>query len=179
MRQFLDKFYWSCSVIASIFIVLICIIVLIQVVFNVIDKLAALITGMAIGFVLPSYAEFAGYLLAASMSFALADTLKSGSHIRVTLITQKMSARQFWFSEIFAHVVGLFLSIFFAYWAFHLVYDSFRFNDLSPGIVPVPIWIPQLSMALGVAALAVCFADQLVSTFVGRTENTSSNSSVE
>ncbi len=169
MRGVLNSLYRLSGILASAFIVLICTTVLIQVAFNLVDKVAQLVTGSAIGFVLPSYAEFAGYFLAASMSFALADTLKSNSHIRVTLITLKMSDFQFWLSELFACLTGTFISLFFAFWSFNLVYESFKFGDLSPGIVAVPLWIPQLSMAIGVATLAICFIDLLITTATSAT----------
>jgi hypothetical protein len=50
-----------------------------------------------------------------------------------------------------------------------MVRESIAFNDLSPGIVPVPIWIPQLTMALGLIVFSIAMIDELVTVIRGRT----------
>ena len=52
------------------------------------------------------------------------------------------------------------LSGYFAYFAIRLVIDSWRFDDLSPGLVPIPIWIPQTSLALGLVILTIALLDE-------------------
>ena len=36
------------------------------------------------------------------------------------------------------------------------------YNDVSPGIVAVPIWIPQLSMPLGLIVFTIALADTVI-----------------
>ncbi len=48
-----------------------------------------------------------------------------------------------------------------------MVMDSYRFNDVSPGIVPVPIWSPQTTMALGLVILVLALADEFVTLLRG------------
>lgn len=43
-----------------------------------------------------------------------------------------------------------------------MTYDGFRFNDMSQGVVAVPLWSPQLGYSVGLAILAVAFLDELV-----------------
>ena len=88
MRKFLDKLYDLSGYGAAIFIFAICLIVMAQVALNLSDNIAKYITGEAIGLTIPSYADFTGYFLAAASFMALAHTLKSGGHIRVTLLLQ-------------------------------------------------------------------------------------------
>lgn len=159
MRKALDRLYAVSGAIGAVFIVAICVTVLIQVSFNILDKVAQLLTGTAIGLVLPSYAEFAGYFLAAATFFALADTLQKGEHIRVTLIIQTMPKTIRRLSEGWCCFLGSAVSGYFTYWAFNLTYESWEFNDLSPGIIAVPLWIPQLAMALGLVCMTICFVD--------------------
>lgn len=168
MRKALDRLYAVSGAIGAFFIVAICVVVLIQVGFNIVDRVAQATTGTAIGLVLPSYAEFAGFFLAAATFFALADTLQSGNHIRVTLVLQTFPPRVRAAAEIFCCAVGLVTSAFFAYWAGFLVYESWLFGDLSPGIVAVPLWIPQLPMALGLVCLTICFLDLFIQAVRGR-----------
>ena len=51
-----------------------------------IDSAARLITGEPVGLVVPSYSEFTGFFLVAASFLALANSLRHGSHIRVTLL---------------------------------------------------------------------------------------------
>ncbi len=161
MRKLLDRAYAASDVIAAGFIVGICLTVLVQVVFNIIDKVAVAAGGEAIGLVLPSYAEITGYFLASATFFALAGTFRHGVHIRVTLVIRHLSPRWSRWIESWCCALGLAASAYFAYWAANLVFESWQFGDLSPGILPIPVWIPQLPMALGLACLAAAFADAL------------------
>lgn len=128
----------------------------------------AQILGRLLGFLVPSGAEFAGFAMAASTFFALAWTLRMGSHIRVSLFVQKLQPRyrtavEIWCLVIAAGFVGLL-----AYSAALMVWDSYDFGDLSTGLLAVPLWIPQTAMALGVILLEVAIVEQLVLVLRGR-----------
>jgi TRAP-type C4-dicarboxylate transport system permease small subunit len=43
-----------------------------------------------------------------------------------------------------------------------LAHDSWRFNDMSTGVVSVPLWIPQLAMVIGLGILLIALLDELV-----------------
>lgn len=162
MRQFLDGLYrWSGGA-AAVFLLAICAVVLAQVGANLIDAVAKALTGHAIGLVIPSYAEFAGFFLAAASFLALAYTLRHGGHIRVTLVLQGLGPRARRAAEMGAVLVGLGLSLYFTVYTVLLVGESLEYNDLSPGMVPVPLWVPQSVMAFGLAVLTIAFADELV-----------------
>lgn len=167
MRKLLDRMYALSEGIAALFIVCICLTVLIQVSFNVLDKVAVAIGGEAIGLVLPSYAEFTGNFLAAATFFALAGTLKSGAHVRVTLLIRHLTDRPQRFAEAFCCTLGTAIAAYFTCWAAVLAYESWAFGDVSPGIVSVPLWIPQLPMILGLISLTLAFADGLVQVLRG------------
>lgn len=64
----------------------------------------------------------------------------------------------------FALTVGAALVGYACYFIFALVYESWHFNDISPGIVPVPLWIPQSFMAVGMSLLLLAIVDSLVQT---------------
>jgi TRAP-type C4-dicarboxylate transport system permease small subunit len=42
------------------------------------------------------------------------------------------------------------------------VYDSWQFKEVAQGLIRVPIWIPQLSLPLGVVIFFVAVIDELV-----------------
>jgi TRAP-type C4-dicarboxylate transport system permease small subunit len=41
-------------------------------------------------------------------------------------------------------------------------YESWEFNDISQGLLPMPMWIPQLSFALGSILLLVAVVDEFI-----------------
>ena len=161
MRKLLDRMYAVSEVIAAAFIIGICLTVLIQVAFNIVDKVAMAIGCEAIGLVLPSYAEITGYFLASATFFALAGTFRQGVHIRVTLLIRHLSPPWHRLIEGWCCALGAAASAYFTFWAANLVHESWQFGDLSPGIVPIPIWVPQLPMVLGLVCLTAAFADAL------------------
>jgi len=167
MRKILNWMYWGSEAAAALFIVCICVTVLVQVSFNIVDKIAVAAGGQAIGLVLPSYAEFTGNFLAASTFFALAGSLKNGAHIRVTLLIRHLSALPHRLTEGWCCTLGAAITVYFTYWTANLVYESWAFGDVSPGIIAVPLWIPQLPMILGLVCLVVAFVDGLVQVIRG------------
>ncbi|MEO0428731.1 MAG: TRAP transporter small permease [Pseudomonadota bacterium] len=168
MRQALDRLYdWS-GIGAAAFLALIAFTVLVQVTFNIIDSVSLTLTGDAVGLVLPSYAEFTGYFLATSSFLAAAHTLRRGAHIRVGLILQRLGPKARQVAEVWSTGVGAILSVYFTLWMWLLVEESLRFNDVSPGLIPVPIWIPQAGMAAGLTIFTVALVDACASAVKGR-----------
>ncbi len=49
-----------------------------------------------------------------------------------------------------------------------MTHDSWRFGDLSPGLLAVPIWIPQSVMLAGLTILTIAFVDELALILKGR-----------
>jgi TRAP-type C4-dicarboxylate transport system permease small subunit len=167
MRNFLDNLYRLSGGLAAGFIVLICLAVMLQVIATIIDKIVGWITGTPIGLIIPSYAEFTGFFLAAATFFGLAYTLRADAHVRVSLVVSHLNARYRRWFEIWCLASGSVLTAYAGYYTFNLVYESYIFNDLAVGMVPLPIWIPQLSMALGMLILLVALLDDLITVLRG------------
>lgn len=167
LRRALDGLYRLSGALAAIFLAAICGVVLLQVGANCVDKLAEWTTGAPIGLVVPSYAEFAGFFLAASSFLALAYTLRHGGHVRVSLFVRRLSGAPRRGVELWCTGFATLLSGYFSYFTIRLVIDSWRFDDLSPGLVPIPIWIPQSSVALGLVILTIALADEFATVWRG------------
>ncbi len=120
------------------------------------------IFGRMAGVTLGGHDAYAGYFLAAGSFFALAYALQRGDHIRVTLFIGRLHGRARLAAEVFCLAVATFLSGYFAWYACRLAWGSWRFNDISTEVDATPLWIPQLSMALGVTALFLAFAEELL-----------------
>ena len=70
--------------------------------------------------------------------------------------------------ELFCLVLGTGLVAYFAWYAVQMTYDSYRFNDMSQGVLGIPLWIPQLGYSVGLVILAIAFADDLIQVVSGR-----------
>ena len=85
-----------------------------------------------------------------------------GEHIRVTLILEHLPTGPQRTLELWALGVATLLSALFAYYSVRLSWQSWDFHDISTGNDATPLWIPQMSMALGAVVLCVAFVDELV-----------------
>jgi TRAP-type C4-dicarboxylate transport system permease small subunit len=48
-------------------------------------------------------------------------------------------------------------------------YESWEFQDIAQGLLPIPLWIPQLSFAFGSVLLWVAVVDELILVLQGET----------
>ena len=128
----------------------------------------ASILGRQLHFNLPGVDAYAGYMMAATGFLALAHTLKKGEHIRVTLLTSSLTGAAKRGFEIWALFAASALAALSALSALSAVYSTrlawqaYTFHDISTSSDATPLWLPQLSMALGTTVLAVAFIDELV-----------------
>ena len=168
MRSFLENLYRLSGGVAAGFIALICLTVVLQVGANIIDKFFGWYAGAPLGLIVPSYAEFTGFFLAAATFFGLAYTLRAGTHIRVSLIVSRLEGRLRTVIEIWCLGAGTALVGYFLWYAGNLVRESFVFGDLSVGMVALPIWIPQAAMVAGLAVLLIALIDDLIMVLSGQ-----------
>jgi TRAP-type C4-dicarboxylate transport system permease small subunit len=62
-------------------------------------------------------------------------------------------------------MASAFLLGFFAWYAADMVITSYQINDVSQGLVAVPLWVPQSGMALGLTIMTIALLDDLVTVF--------------
>ncbi|MCB1760345.1 MAG: TRAP transporter small permease [Gammaproteobacteria bacterium] len=168
MRRLLNGLYLLSGGLAAFFILAICAVVMAQVMLNLADRIASFTFGEAIGLTIPSYADFTGFFLAASSFLALAYTLRSGGHIRVTLLITMLSGRTQRLFEIWSVGLVMIITIFIAWYAISLTHESFVYGDLSSGMVAVPLWIPQSFVAFGLVVLAIALVDEFICLLSGK-----------
>lgn len=167
MRKALDRLYLASGWVAAAFIAAIAALVVCQVTLNLIDRVAGLLTGTAIGLTIPSYADFTGFFLAAASFLALAHTLRQGAHIRVTLVISHLPAKAARILEFWCIIVAALISIYFTWYTALLVRESYEFHDLSPGMIAVPLWIPQTAMLIGLLILSIALVDECINLLRG------------
>jgi TRAP-type C4-dicarboxylate transport system permease small subunit len=149
MDRALQRLYDICGAIAGVLILCICVLISAQIILNGFGRLSP----GTLPSTIPSYADFSGYMLAGATFLALAHTLRAGGHIRVNLVVSRFRpSLQVWF-EGFALLISILLLGYLGWFMIALVLESLHYGDVSTGIIPVPLWIPQSVAAFGVVLL--------------------------
>ena len=162
MRRALDTLYAAALWASALCLLAIGTLVGAQLAGRLLDGTLALLHLPRTDFVILSLAEICGYLLAAASFLALAGTLKSGNHIRVTMLLSLVGEGARRLLEIWAFGLAAAAAAYMTWQLATFAWVSFQFGDVSPGVIRVPLWIPQAGMALGAAILTVALADELV-----------------
>ena len=110
--------------------------------------------------------------MAAAGFFGLPYALHCGSHIRVSAVARFVPESLHHAMEVLASGIGLALAAYLAWYCTAFVLESFRFNEVSQGLIPVPMWMVQVPMVLGSILLAVAFAERLVQVLRHKTFET-------
>lgn len=155
IRSALDGLYLFAGYLAGVFLLVIFLLMM------------ALSLGRGVGINVPAGDDFTAWSMAAMAFLGLAHTFKSGELIRVGLLLERWPTAIRRIVEIICLLIGTAVIGFFAWYAVSMTYDSWRFNDISQGVVAVPLWIPQLGYAAGLVILAIAFVDELVHVLRG------------
>lgn len=161
MRRALDTLYRATLWASALCLVAIAILVGVQLAARLIDGALALLHLRRTEFVILSLNEICGYLLAGASFLALAGTLKSGAHIRVTLVLAALSERARRYVELWAFGFAAAASGYMTGHLANFAWVSFRFHEVSPGVIRVPLVYPQAAMAIGALILTVALVDEL------------------
>ena len=156
MRVFLDRLYAAAGYAAAFFMLA----TLLMVVAGIADR------ALALGW--RGTDMYAGYAMAACGFLALAHTLKRGEHIRVSLLLQAASPRIKRLLEIWSLFAAGVLAAALSFYAVKLSYQSWEFHDVSTGNDATPLWIPQISMAVGAIVLLIALLDDLILEIRGK-----------
>lgn len=155
LRRVLDGLYTGAGWLAGLFLIAIFLMMM------------AMSLGRELGINVKSGDDITAWFMAAMAFLGLAHTFKSGEMIRVGLLIDRLSGRTRWLFEMFALVVA---AIFIGYFAWHVVQmtiTSWRINDMSTGVLVVPLWIPQCGFTAGLIVLWIAIVDELVRVALG------------
>ena len=156
MRPFLDSLYRLSGALAALGMV------------GTLMMVSAGIFSRPLGIYLRGTDEYAGYCMAACGFLALAYTFKHGEHIRVTLLLERAPARLRRVLEWGSLAVASGVVALLAWYSIRLAFQSHEFEEISQGVDATPLWIPQISMAVGTAVLLIALIDDLVMPTLGR-----------
>ena len=155
LRKSLDGLYLAAGWLAGMFLVAIFLIML------------SLSAGRPLGIDVPAGDDFASWCMAATAFLGLAHTFRSGELIRMGLLIDRFHGVTRKLVEIACTAIGAAAVSYFAWYAIEMTLFSWRFNDVSMGVVAVPLWIPQLGMSVGLGILAIAFIEELLHLLFG------------
>jgi TRAP-type C4-dicarboxylate transport system permease small subunit len=112
--------------------------------------------------------DFAGFALAGTAFLGLAATYRRGEHIRVGILIDRFTGARRKAIEIAALTVSIIMVAWATWWIGRLVYDSWQFNEVTMGLVPIKLWIPQSTLLIGLAVLLIAMIEDLVRLLSGR-----------
>ena len=150
LRRALNLIYDTAAGLAAVFMVLLLVMVLLSII------------SRQLHFNVPGIDAYAGYMMAATGFLALAHTLKKGEHIRVTLLIGSLAGSWRRGFEVWALFAAALLAGLSAFYSCKLAWQSYTFHDISTSNDATPLWIPELTMAIGTVVLAIAFVDELV-----------------
>lgn len=155
IRGALDRLYLYSGYLAGAFMVAIFVLMMV------------LSAGRPIGLNIPAADDFVSWCMAAMAFLGLAHTFRNGEMIRVGLLIDKLPAKSRHWIELMCLVIGIGFIAFFAFYSIQLVRDSWRFHEMSQGVIAIPMWIPQIGYALGLVILLIAFIDELIHVLRG------------
>jgi TRAP-type C4-dicarboxylate transport system permease small subunit len=157
MRRALNAFYGFTVFLAAAAMVSIAGLILVQVVLRL------------FGTQLKSADDFAGYALVATIMLGLAPTYRHNAQIRVGLIIERFALHSPIRRMLELFVVALsFVLVAWASWiSLHFVYESYIYNEMSQGLLAIPLWMPQFFMAFGLTSFALALLDDLIVHLMG------------
>jgi len=156
LRRFLDALYLGAGYVAPCCILLIMVLMIGQSILRELHVRTGAVN------------DVVSWLCAAAAFLAMAHAFKHGDFVRVTLLTEKLSPAAQRKLEIGALAIALVAVAYLAFWANRFTYESWVFNDIAQGLLPLPMWIPQLSFAIGSILLLIAVLDELIIVLRGR-----------
>ena len=150
LRAGLDRVYLAAAVLGAVCIALICVLMVVQ------------SLGREFGLNTGATNDIVSWLCAAAAFFTMAHAFKHGDFVRVTLLLESVKPKTRRVMELGSLFIALLAVAYLAWWACLFTYQSFEFKELAQGLLPLPIWIPQLSFALGSLLLFVAVLDEFV-----------------
>ncbi len=106
--------------------------------------------------------EYSAYMFAGFVMFGLAYTLKHNGHIRINVLTSRLSPNVQRIFRIYALIVVLIFTIYIFYYSVYMVYQAYVYQMRSDTVAQTLLWIPQLVMPMGFFVLALQIISEII-----------------
>jgi len=117
---------------------------------------------------IPASAEATELIIPYIAFGALAYTLAIGSHVRISLFTERTGPKARVFFEILASSVGLLFCAYLTYKAWRFFWECFIIQEEMLAIIKLPWWFGKFSMPLGYLFLTLRFLFNMLAASTGR-----------
>lgn len=114
------------------------------------------------GMLLPGTEDIATFSMVGLAFLGIPYVYISGMHIRVETVYTRLPDKMQRGVNLFCVGTGILVCAALVYFTALLTCDSWRFGDTSFGLLPIPLWIPQLPIPLGLTLLMLAFLDDLI-----------------
>jgi TRAP-type C4-dicarboxylate transport system permease small subunit len=155
MRRFLDGLYRVGGVLAALCVL----------------AILVLMVGASVGRLMQWRVSWVNdvvaWLCAAAAFLGMAYSFRNGDFVRVTLLIEAVPAPVRRSLELLSLAVATAAIGYLAWWAARFTLESWEFNDIAGNMVPIPIWIPQMSFVVGALLFLVAVIDELVTVLRG------------
>lgn len=155
MRSALDRLYDASGVAAAACLAGICVLMLAQA------------FAREAGMLIRGADDIAAWLCAASAFLALGHTFRKGELIRVGLWVERLGVAARRRAEIAALSMAALCTGYMTWAVTRFVFESWKFHEVAQGLIKVPIWLPQLSLVLGMLIFLIAVLDEMVTVLRG------------
>src|SRR2546421_8196872 len=118
--------------------------------------------GREAGILIRGAEDIVAWLCAACAFLALGHTFRHGDLVRVGVFLDRLPGRARWYAELLALGISTLFTAYMLWAVARFVYDSYAFSEVAQGLIRVPIWMPQMSLVIGIAIFLVALIDELV-----------------
>jgi TRAP-type transport system small permease protein len=136
---------WTCKVASEVALVVMLVLIAVDIV-----------TRSLFNFSFEVSDEVGGYMLVAIAFLSLSACHVNGSFHEVEFVQARLTPRGRSLSHLIFGLLSLAACVLLAWQFVRLEMSSWRFGDVAPTYLSTPLWLPRLSMALGMIAL--CFS---------------------
>ena len=154
MRKFLDRTYDISLFLAGVFLVAIFVVMIVE---SVLRKMGGYIPGAS---------ELIGWFCAAAGFLALPATFKRGDMVRVGVLIDAFPDRLRKGMLLLCLTLAIVFTVYMVWAVGSYLWGGWKTDELTQGMIEIPVWIPQLSFLLGVFLLLVAVIDEMVVALV-------------
>lgn len=110
--------------------------------------------------------EYSAYAMGTAMFCGMAFTLRTGGHIRVSLLASALPEKVSKAVDVLCTIVAIGFSGYISLALTELAWRSFLSGSTSPSVTATPLVIPQGVIALGAILLTLQFIARLIRLFI-------------
>jgi TRAP-type C4-dicarboxylate transport system permease small subunit len=117
---------------------------------------------------LPATWEISEVCMPIIVFLPFAYTLTRGGHVRVSLVTDRLSPRIRFGFEIISNSISFIICAMLTYWAWGHFWSSFVINEEMLAAIKVPWWVGKMAMPIGMGFFAIRFLIQIIGSLADK-----------